>query len=75
MNKYDKKLESAYIDLVALGVELDNYADKLFNNGFDDEALEQREKLNKIEKALEILCEMVENKWGTKLTNEKKWNS
>jgi uncharacterized protein with von Willebrand factor type A (vWA) domain len=72
MNKYDKKLESAYIDLVALGVELDNYADKLFNNGFDDEALEQREKLNKIEKALEILCEMVENKWGTKLTNEKK---
>jgi hypothetical protein len=24
---------------------------------------------------LEILCEMVENKWGTKLTNEKKWNS
>jgi hypothetical protein len=57
---------------VALGVELDNYADKLYNNGFDDEALEQREKLNKIEKALEILCEMVENKWGTKSTNEKK---
>jgi hypothetical protein len=24
---------------------------------------------------LEILCEMVENKWGTKSTNEKKWNS
>jgi hypothetical protein len=72
MNKYDKKLESAYIDLVALGVELDNYADKLYNNGFDDEAFDQREKLNKIEKALEILCEMVENKWGEKPTNEKK---
>jgi len=72
MNKYDKKLEAIYIDLVALGCDIDTFADKLFNNGLDDEAMEQREKLNKIEKALEILCEMVENKWGSKPNDEKK---